>query len=324
MVDLTRMKTASHPLPVSSAPPHHGDIVARLQNAEIFREYQRAFQTATGLPLVLRAAGSFQPPLRGSKQINPFCALMADTSKACAACLELQQRAEDQAIHGSATLQCFAGLSESVVPIRIGEHVVAYLQTGQVFLRPPTQKRFRAAVEQLVKWNLAVDIAKLEEAYFKTRVLTKSHYDAALQLVSSFAHHLALISNELMISQSTAEPPVVSKARAYIAEHLGEPLSLTQVARAVNMSSFYFCKVFRAGTGVRFTDYLARARVERTKQLLLQPHMRVSEAAFEAGFQSLSQFNRVFRRIAGESPSTHREHLHGTESAPRSSLAFAA
>ena len=103
-----------------------------------------------------------------------------------------------------------------------------------------------------------------------------------------------------------------------------EPLSLTQVARAVNMSSFYFCKVFRAGTGVRFTDYLARARVERTKQLLLKPHVRVSEAAFEAGFQSLSQFNRVFRRVAGESPSTHREHLHGTDSVPRSPLAFAA
>ena len=319
------MKTASHPLPVSSATPqHHGDIVARLQTAEIFREYQRAFQTATGLPLVLRAAGSFQPPLRGSKQINPFCALLAATSRACAACLELQQRAEDQAVAGSKTLQCFAGLSESVVPIRIGEHVVAYLQTGQVFLRPPTRKRFRAAIEQLVKWNAAVDVVQLEEAYFKTRVLTRAHYRAALLLVSSFAQHLALISNELMISQSAAEPPTVTRARAFIAEHLAEPLSLTQVARAVNMSSFYFCKVFRAGTGVRFTDYLARARVERTKQLLLKPHVRVSEAAFEAGFQSLSQFNRVFRRIAGESPSTHREHLHGTDSLPRSPLAFAA
>jgi AraC-like DNA-binding protein len=52
-------------------------------------------------------------------------------------------------------------------------------------------------------------------------------------------------------------------------------------------------------------------RVEKVRNLLLNPHKRVSEAAYEAGFQSLSQFNRVFRRIAGESPTTYRERLHG-------------
>ena len=54
----------------------HAGVVSRLQKSEIFRDYQRAFQTATGLPLVLRAVGSFQPPLRGSKQVNAFCALL--------------------------------------------------------------------------------------------------------------------------------------------------------------------------------------------------------------------------------------------------------
>jgi AraC-like DNA-binding protein len=79
----------------------------------------------------------------------------------------------------------------------------------------------------------------------------------------------------------------------------------------VNMSAFYFCKMFKKATGMTFTDYLARVRVEKVKNLLLNPHKRVSEAAYEAGFQSLSQFNRVFRRIAGESPSAYRERLHG-------------
>ena len=55
-----------------------------------------------------------------------------------------------------------------------------------------------------------------------------------------------------------------------------------------------------------FTEYLARIRVEMVKKLLLNPHTRISEAAFEVGFQSLSQFNRVFRRFAGESPSDYR------------------
>jgi AraC-like DNA-binding protein len=68
--------------------------------------------------------------------------------------------------------------------------------------------------------------------------------------------------------------------------------------------------MFKKSTGLTFTDYLARVRVEKVKNLLINPHKRVSEAAFEAGFQSLSQFNRVFRRITGEAPTAYRERIH--------------
>jgi AraC-like DNA-binding protein len=73
--------------------------------------------------------------------------------------------------------------------------------------------------------------------------------------------------------------------------------------------------MFKKSTGMTFTDYLARVRVERVKALLLNPHKRVSEAAFEAGVQSLSQFNRVFRRLEGCAPSAHRARLQSTTAA---------
>ena len=301
---------------------HHrdDDVVARLQKSAIFRDYQQAFQTATGLPLVLRAAGAFAAPLAGATNINPFCALMAAKSKTCAACLQMQQRVEAEAVLEPKTLECFAGLNDSLVPIRLGEKIVAYLQTGQVLFRSPTERQFRSAMKQILQWNADANPTELHAAFFQTRVLTKAHYNATLRLLASFAQHLSLVANELMITQTAIEPPAVNKARAFIAEHLGEHLSLEQVARAASMSAFYFCKVFKAATGVTFTDYVSRARIEKTKQLLLNPNTRVSEAAFEAGFQSLSQFNRVFRRIEGRSPSDYREHLHGAGSA----LAFAA
>ncbi len=307
-------------------PPRDDDVVARLRDSQIFRDYQQAFQTATGLPLVLRAAGSFQAPMHGAKNINSFCALMAAKSKTCAACLQLQQRAETEALTGATTLECFAGLSESLVPIRLGEKTIAYLQTGQVMLHEPSEKQFRATVQQLAKWKVEVDIAPLHDAFFQTRVLPRAHYEATVRLLATFAQHLSLVTNALMIREAATEPPAVSKARAFIAENLGEPLSLQQVAQAAHMSPFYFCKIFKAAIGLTFTNYLARARVEKTKQLLLNQHMRASEAAYEAGFQSLSQFNRVFRRIVGESPSSYRENLHGAASnpAPHSPYACAA
>jgi AraC-like DNA-binding protein/ligand-binding sensor protein len=286
------------------------ELVARLRSSIIFRDYQEAFQTATNLPLVLRGVGSFEVPLAGAKQVNAFCALIGGSSRACAACLGMQQKVDEQSPGEVATLQCFAGLYESVVPIKLGNKTVAYLQTGQVLFRAPTQKSFQAAMSALEQWKGVLDVGQLKTAYFETRVLPKARYGAVLRLLASFASHLSLLSNELMITSAAAEPPAVTKARTFIAEHLGESLALAQVARAANMSAFYFCKIFKGATGLTFTDYLSRARVEKTKQLLLNPHVRVSEAAYEAGFQSLSQFNRVFRRITGESPSMHRERLH--------------
>jgi AraC-like DNA-binding protein len=117
--------------------------------------------------------------------------------------------------------------------------------------------------------------------------------------------------NQLMISESSAESPTIARVRTFILEHQTEGLRLGDVAHAVNMSAFYFCKVFKKATGLTFTQYLCRTRIELVKQILLNAETRVSEAAYAAGFQSLSQFNRAFRRVAGEAPSAYRERLHG-------------
>ena len=175
---------------------------------------------------------------------------------------------------------------------------------------PPRRPILRGR-RALVNWGSEVDLKQLEEAYFQTRVVTRKQYESILRLLTIFAQHLSAMSNQLMVEKATEELPAVAKARVYIADRHADELSLTEVASAVNMSAFYFCKTFKKATGMTFTDYLARVRVEKVKNLLLNPHKRVSEAAYEAGFQSLSQFNRVFRRIAGEAPSTYRERLHG-------------
>ena len=158
--------------------------------------------------------------------------------------------------------------------------------------------------------GLGAERSQFLESFRQTRVITPAHYRSILQLLTIFAQHLSVVSHQLVIREETSESPAIRAARAYIGEHYTEELALAEVAHAVNMSPFSFCKTFRRSTGLTFTDYIARVRVEAVRQQLLNPNTRVSEAAFAAGFQSLSQFNRVFRRVAGESPSAYRERLH--------------
>lgn len=286
-------------------------IVGQMRASQLYQDYEKAFREATGLPINLRPIEAFDLPHHNDPKENPFCALMATTNQSCAACLQLQRKVEVEARFEPKTLKCFAGLCDSAVPVRVGDNLVAFLQTGQVLLHTPTKAQFAKATRELLKFGTKMDLKRMEEAWFQSRVVSKSQYESILRLLTIFAQHLASLSNQLMVQQEHAEAPSITRARIFIADRYADELSLDAVAKAVNMSAFYFCKMFKKATGMTFTDYLARIRVEKVKNLLLNPHKRISEAAFEAGFQSLSQFNRVFRKIAGESPTVYRDRLHG-------------
>ena len=103
-----------------------------------------------------------------------------------------------------------------------------------------------------------------------------------------------------------AQPARIWKARQFIEHHCVEELSLGKVARATNTSPNYFSEKFKEATGMNFVNYVAQTRFEKAAALLGNADLRISEIAFACGFQSLSQFNRVFKRLAGKSPTEFR------------------
>ena len=110
---------------------------------------------------------------------------------------------------------------------------------------------------------------------------------------------------EKATSRHRAEPVEIWKARKFIDEHSAEELSLRKVATAANISRNHFSEKFKQVTGINFVEYVARTRFEKARELLRDVDVRISEIAFEVGFQSLSQFNRVFKKLSGKSPSAY-------------------
>lgn len=283
-----------------------------LTNSKVFQEYERAFTEATGLPVALRAVESWQLAHHGRRNESPFCAMVQETSRACASCLQVQEKLAAGAVDEAHTVSCPAGLCDTAVPVRLGDRLIGFLQTGQVFRKAPSREQFHRTLRLVAEWGVNAEPRKLEEAYFATRVVPGKKHEAVVKLLSIFAQHLSMLSNQVVLQQDNSEPPVVARAKEYIQEHQTENLRLGHVARAVNTSTFYFCKMFKKATGINFTDYLSRVRIEKAKNLLLNPNLRVSEIAFEVGFQSLTHFNRVFKKILGQSPTEYREQLLGT------------
>jgi AraC-like DNA-binding protein len=288
---------------------NENNVIETIRASELYKDYERAFNDATGLPLALRPVESWQLPHHRERKENPFCALLAERSKACAACLQVQQALAEKAADKAASVTCKAGLCDTAVPLKVGDRLLGFLHTGQIFRSKPTAAQFEKLTQMFAQWGLQGETDKLKAAYFDSRVMSTKEHESVVKLLSIFAEHLSMMSNQIVVRNENSEPSMISKAKQFISEHFSEELSLGQVAKAVNTSSFYFCKMFKKFTGVNFTEYLSRVRIENARNLLLNPNLRISEIAYEAGFQSLTHFNRVFKKIMGQSPTEFRSHL---------------
>src|ERR1043165_422916 len=102
-------------------------LIEALRDSQLYRDYERAFSEATGLPVALRSVDSWQLPHHRQRTENPFCALMAGRSSACAACLQTQQKLAETARTCPQTVTCAVGLSDTAVPVRNGDQLIGFL-----------------------------------------------------------------------------------------------------------------------------------------------------------------------------------------------------
>ena len=216
------------------------------------------------------------------------------------------------------TETCPFGLTETAVPVRLGEKTIGFLRIGQVLRRLAVRSDKVRAAAQLAKCGVPLT-GDIRKAWETTPIIPKEKYGAIVSLLTFFAEQLSTLVNQIMLEKQNAEPLVVRKAREYITKNKTESFSLTDVARESGASVFHFCKVFKKTTGLTFTDYVARVRLEDAKAELLNPNRRISEIAYDIGFKSLTQFNRVFKRIFGQSPTQFRAHLSSGKRAMRAS-----
>jgi len=115
------------------------------------------------------------------------------------------------------------------------------------------------------------------------------------------------IADHKTAAPNGAEPADILRARNFIRECSADPLSLPGVARAAGLSAGHLSEKFKQITGSKFVDYVARVRFEKACDCLANEDRRISEIAFAVGFQSLSQFNRIFKKLSGKSPTAYRQ-----------------
>lgn len=99
---------------------------------------------------------------------------------------------------------------------------------------------------------------------------------------------------------------IIMNAMAYIEKHYAEDITLDKVAEAVYVSSPYLSKLFREKTDATLTEHINKVRIEKAKELLLNPYKSISDIAEESGYKSESHFFQKFKQLTGMTPSQFR------------------
>jgi AraC family transcriptional regulator len=103
-------------------------------------------------------------------------------------------------------------------------------------------------------------------------------------------------------------PPYLSdRALEFIESHLDQSFTLDQLAAALGMSVFYFCRQFKQSMGLTPHQYVTKRRLERAKELLWHSQLSISDIALQVGFATPSAFSRLFRQAIGTTPKSFRQ-----------------
>ena len=153
------------------------------------------------------------------------------------------------------------------------------------------------------------DIYRSNQYFVETKCKMKI-YDMLLLLGEYIMQeHRDYIGNE---NFSDTAWGYVRSACSYISEHSDEDISQSDVAKAIGISVFYFSKLFKEYTHMTFPVYLSSIRVQNAINLLSNEKLSITECAFEAGFQSTTTFNKIFRETTGYTPKDFRKLHTGT------------
>ncbi|NNE78212.1 MAG: helix-turn-helix transcriptional regulator, partial [Pricia sp.] len=129
-----------------------------------------------------------------------------------------------------------------------------------------------------------------------------------LKMLSNSKEFELLHKKPFVNTYSKKEQSRIRQIYAFIDERYEGKITVDEVAATCNLSKPAFCRYFKKATGNTFIGFLNQYRISQAKRLLLMGK-NVSETCYECGFESLSYFNRTFKKVTLENPSEFRKRL---------------
>jgi two-component system response regulator YesN len=100
---------------------------------------------------------------------------------------------------------------------------------------------------------------------------------------------------------------IMKTAMDYIKDNFHKDISLDDVSRVVNISPYYFSKIFKEENGLNFIEYLTNVRIDKAKKLLEESELSIKEICISCGYTDPNYFSRSFKKNVGVTPTEYKD-----------------
>lgn len=188
---------------------------------------------------------------------------------------------------------------------------------GEQFLAKNQLTGIRALLEN-AKRGIAFDLSAIMKVYDKITRITEGQPGfyrvlklmEILYILSLEENYHLLASKSFANVKNTPENQRVRKVEEYIDAHFQGEVRLKTLSEIAGMTPAAFSRYFRMQTGKTVSDYIIELRLGYAARQLVDTSTSIAEICYDCGFNNISNFNRIFKKKKGCSPSTFRENYH--------------
>jgi two-component system response regulator YesN len=145
--------------------------------------------------------------------------------------------------------------------------------------------------------------------YRKDYLKTLIQIDNYEQLRKWFIDKVTEACRNIISKREEQNSGVIAKAKTFIVENYSKDISLDDVSRIVDISPYYFSKLFKEVTGQNFIEYLTNIRIEEAKKLLQNRDVSIKNICVNTGYSDPNYFSRIFKKQVGVTPTEYRERV---------------
>ncbi len=236
------------------------------------------------------------------EHISQFCQIVRTDPNAFIQCQNCDKNACQTAAHRHFpyTYQCHAGLTESIMPLYMGNIVIGYLLFGHVFSFSDYEEGWNTISQLCSSYQL--DFEKLKTQCFRLPLTSNEYITSAANIMQTVASYLCL---ERMAVLRTKDLPV--QIDEYISRHYTENIDVQTICSHFQIGKTALYEISKQNYGVGIAEHIRNMRIEKAKAMLLEREdMNICQISQECGFSDYNYFISVFRRHVGIPPRQYR------------------
>lgn len=279
----------------------------RIRRSSALTAVLRDLREVSGLRVHFFGAGfegEVEPPCY---EHSPLCRRLNQQECGARLCESSWRRLLEEASNGPAGRTCAAGTSLNAVPIPSLAGLLGYLVVGGFYaLAPalPDENRVRHLLERS---GFSVSPGEMVHLCQRTPVVSPARQASLRRLLEMAASYLVKELSLELFQKGGDLPEAIRRACHLIQERFQEDPRQEDIARAVGLSPSHFSRLFHVRTGLRYKEYVNQVRLQYVRRRLRESDTPVTEVAFDAGYHTLSQFNRQFKAHYGLVPRVYRK-----------------